>query len=616
VAEEEVVIGIDLGTTNSVVATVEGSQPVVLKSRSGANLTPSIVAVTATGRRIVGQLAKRQALTNATETVYASKRLIGRKFSSPQVQEAIKRLPYGVVCGAHDDVRIKLGGRDIALPEISAMILRELKADAEAWAGKPVTKAVITVPAYFNDGQRQATKDAGMVAGLDVLRIINEPTAAALAYGLGKKVDGKIAVYDLGGGTFDISVLEVHDGVFEVIATGGDTFLGGEDYDHRILDWLADEFQRLHGKDLRKEPQVLQRLKDAAEKAKMELSTQTEASINLPFIAAPAQGGAALHLQTTLTRERLNELTEPLTRRTVAICEQVLREARVKPIDLKEVILVGGMTRMPRIVDAVKHAFVREPCASVNPDEVVALGAAVQAQALMQANAEVMLLDVTPMSLGLVVAGGFVRKLIPRNTTLPTATTEVFNTARDGQTSVKIIVVQGENDVAHQNEMLGEFTMTGLREGVRGTVSVEVSFEIDSEGIVLVSAKDKDTGREQSIIVAATSGLTKNELVDIIDAQADDLLEAKADDELVARRDELVRTLEDGQKLLASVRQLSEKTGFGADLVARATAISEAGRRALDHGNLPNIIEALDRLTRTHMALKEVLRRATAGPSG
>jgi molecular chaperone DnaK len=616
VADKDIVIGIDLGTTNSVVATVEGGQPMVLKTRGGANLTPSIVAVTNTGRRIVGQLAKRQALTNPLETVYASKRLIGRKFTSAAVQEAMKRLPYVVVCGDHDDVRIRLGGRSVALPEISAMILRELKSDAEAWAGQPVTKAVITVPAYFNDGQRQATKDAGMVAGLDVLRILNEPTAAALAYGLGKNVDGKIAVYDLGGGTFDISVLEMHEGVFEVIATGGDTYLGGEDYDHRVVDWLAEEFKRLHGSkvDLRLDRQVLQRLKDAAEKAKIDLSTATESAINLPFIHAPAAGAAALHLQTTLTRDRLNDLTQSLTQRTVNICEQVLREAHVRPADLKEVVLVGGMTRMPRVVEVVKHAFMREPCSSVNPDEVVALGAAVQAQALMQANSEVMLLDVTPMSLGLVVAGGFVRKLIPKNTTVPTSVTEVFNTARDGQTTVKIIVVQGESDVAHQNELLGEFTMTGLREGMRGAVSVEVTFEIDSEGIVLVSAKDTETGREQSIIVAASSGLTKNELVDIIDAQADDLLEAKADDALVAKRDELVRTLEDGTRLLASVRQLSAKTGFGGDLVTRADAITDAARRALDHGNLATIEEALDRLLRTHLALKEVLRRASTVP--
>ena len=614
--DREVVIGIDLGTTNSVVATLEDGKPVVLKTRAGANLTPSIVAVTNTGRRIVGQLAKRQALTNPLETVYASKRLIGRKFSSAAVQEAVKRVPYQVVCGDHDDVRIRLGGRSIALPEISAMILRELKTDAEAYAGKAVTKAVITVPAYFNDGQRQATRDAGMVAGLDVLRILNEPTAAALAYGLGKTVDGKIAVYDLGGGTFDISVLEVHADVFEVIATGGDTYLGGEDYDHRIVDWLAEEFKRLHGSkvDLRADRQTLQRLKDAAEKAKIELSTEAESKVNLPFIHAPEGGGAALHLQTTLTRDRLNDLCAALNQRTIDICEQVLREAHVSPEELKEVVLVGGMTRMPRVAELVKHAFKREPCSSVNPDEVVALGAAVQAQALMQANSEVMLLDVTPLSLGLVVAGGFVRKLIPKNTTVPTSVTEVFNTARDGQTTVKIIVVQGESDVAHQNELLGEFTMTGLREGLRGQVAVEVTFEIDSEGIVLVSAKDKDTGRESSIIVAPSSGLTRNELVDIIDAQADDLLEARADDALLEKREQLTRLLGEGVALLASVRALVEKSGQGGDVFTRASAIADAARQALGSGNLAAVTQAADRLERTHAALQEVLRRASPQP--
>jgi molecular chaperone DnaK len=612
-AERELVIGIDLGTTNSVVATVEGGQPVVIKNRAGGNLTPSIVAVAATGRKLVGQLAKRQQVTNAEQTVYASKRLIGRKFSSQEVKTAAARVPYPVVCGEHDDVRIMLGTVETAMPEISAMILREIKADAEAHFGTKVKKAVITVPAYFNDGQRQATRDAGEVAGLDVLRIINEPTAAALAYGLGKVVDGKIVVYDLGGGTFDVSVLEVREGTFEVIATGGDTFLGGEDFDHRLVDWLAAEFERETKIGLRTNKQAMQRIKDAAEKAKMDLSSAQETRVNLPFLYAPAAGGAAFHLERMITRERLVELTGDLVARTVGICEQVLKDARVKPAELKEVVLVGGMTRMPKVVESVKAWFGREPCANVNPDEVVALGAAVQADALMQKDSAVMLLDVTPMSLGLVVAGGFVRQLIPKNTTVPTSVTQVFATARDNQNTVKIIVVQGESDVAHQNEILGEFTLTGIREAPRGAVSVEVTFEIDSEGIVLVSARDKDSGREQSIIVAASGGLTRKELGDIVERQADDLLEAKAMDEADAFKATLEKSLAEAASVLADVRNLSNRTGQGADLVARAQTILDGGTQALGLGSLAAMTDANDRLTRTSMALREVLRRAVDG---
>ncbi|MGQ0503823.1 MAG: molecular chaperone DnaK, partial [Myxococcaceae bacterium] len=495
-ADRELVIGIDLGTTNSVVATVSGNQPAVIKNRTGQNLTPSVVALTKAGKRLVGQIAKRQAITNPQETIYAAKRLIGRKFSSQQVQDALKVLPYQVQCGEHDDIRVRLGGKDVSLPEISAMVLLELKLDAEAFFGRPVNKAIVTVPAYFNDGQRQATKDAGKIAGLDILRILNEPTAAALAYGFGKNVSGKLAVFDLGGGTFDVSVLEVGNNVFDVIATGGDSYLGGEDFDNRIIEWLVFGFAKEHGVDLRKDRMALQRLKDAAEKAKIELSSVKESQVNLPFICTPPGGGAALHLQRALTREKLEELTGDLCERTLTLCEQVLGEAGVKASDLKEVILVGGMTRMPRVVESVKKFFKREPCKGVHPDEVVALGAAVQAYALTSDGEEreqVLLLDVTPQSLGVAIAGGYVRKLIPKNTTVPTSMTEIFNTSKENQTTVKIMVLQGERELAHENELLGEFILTGLRQAPRGDVEIEVTFEINSEGIVSVAARDKET---------------------------------------------------------------------------------------------------------------------------
>ncbi len=608
-AERDLIIGIDLGTTNSVVATVDADQPLVVRTRQGSNLTPSVVALSAAGKRLVGQLAKRQAATNPTQTVYASKRLIGRKFSSPQVKDAVGRLAYQVACGDHDDVRVMLGGKEVALPEISAMILRELKADAEAFAGAPVTKAVITVPAYFNDGQRQATRDAGAIAGLDVLRIINEPTAAALAYGFGKTLEGKIAVFDLGGGTFDVSVLEISSGVFEVIATGGDTFLGGEDFDNRIIDWLAAAFLAENRVDLKADRMALQRLKDAAEKAKIDLSTQHEAQINLPFISTLAAGGA-LHLQAQLTRKQLEELTFDLVQKTIDICDAVLREARVKPLDLREMILVGGMTRMPRVFEAVRSHFKRDPCTSVNPDEVVALGAAVQGAALTQERHEVVLLDVTPLSLGVAVAGGYVRRLIPRNTTVPTSVTELFNTSKDGQTTVKIIVLQGESEIAHQNELLGEFTLTGLRQARRGEVEVAVTFEINSEGIVSVSARDKETGAVQSITVTASGGLTRDELFDIMDSQADYLLETRSTDELISRKEELTSLLMEVQGLVVLVEKATAGTEFGADAVSKAKKVMEVARGAVERGNLAAVTESISQLTRAATVFQAVLQRS------
>jgi molecular chaperone DnaK len=608
-ADREPVIGIDLGTTNSVVASVQGPTPSVIRGRSGSSLLPSVVAWSKTGKLLVGQIAKRQAITNPTDTVYAAKRLIGRKYSSEQTQQALTVLPYTVEAGEHDDIRILLGPRRYALPEISAMVLKELKLDAEAFFGKPVKKAVITVPAYFNDGQRQATKDAGKIAGLEVLRIINEPTAAALAYGFGKSINGKIAVFDLGGGTFDISVLEIGSGVFDVIATGGDTYLGGEDFDNRVIEWLVFDFAREHGVDLRRDRMALQRLKDASEKAKIELSTARETQVNLPFISTPQGGGAALHLQKTLTRDKLDELCVDLVKRTVTICDQVLAEAKVKPVDLKEMILVGGMTRMPRVQDAVKEYFRREPCKGVHPDEVVALGAAVQADALTNEASDVVLLDVTPQSLGVAIAGGYVRKLIQKNTTVPTSVTEIFNTSRDSQTTVKIMVLQGESEVAHQNELLGEFILTGLRDAKRGEVEIDVTFEINSEGIVSVAARDRETGQQQSIQVTASGGLTEEELKHILEEQADLLLEARSEEVVKVRQTELRGLMREVTELIPQLQQATNGSEFGQDAVGKANRALESARQVVERGDLNRVTESIDTLTRTLSLFRGVLQR-------
>ena len=607
--EREPVIGIDLGTTNSVVAFMQDGTPTVIQNRASSNLTPSVVALSKTGKMLVGQIAKRQAITNASDTVYAAKRLIGRKFSSPQTQDGVKSLPYLVSSGDHDDVRIQLGDKHFSVPEISAMVLRELKLDAEAFFGKSVRKAVITVPAYFNDGQRQATKDAGRIAGLEVLRIINEPTAAALAYGFGKSVNGKIAVFDLGGGTFDVSVLDVSSGVFDVIATGGDTYLGGEDFDNRLIEWLVFDFAKENGIDLRKDRMALQRLKDSSEKAKIELSTSKETQVNLPFISSPPGGGTALHLQKTLTREKFEELCGDLIAKTITICEQVLNEAKVKPTDLKEMVLVGGMTRVPKVIDAVKTYFRRDPCKGVHPDEVVALGAAVQADALTNEDSEVVLLDVTPQSLGVAVAGGYVRRLIPRNTTVPTSVTEVFNTSKDDQTTVKIMVLQGEAEVAHQNELLGEFILTGLRQARRGEVEVDVTFEINSEGIVSVSARDRETGLQQSIQVTASGGLTEEELKRILEEQADLMLEARTGEEMQLRKMELKGLITETEELIPRLDQATQGSEFGQDAITKAKGTLENARTAFDAPVLSKVTESIDALTRTISLFKGVLER-------
>lgn len=505
------VIGIDLGTTNSCVAVMEDHHPVVIPSKGGYRTTPSVFAVTEKDKKLVGHLAKRQAITNPQNTIYSAKRLIGRRYDSPEIKKAVRTYSYQIVKGPHDDVRIICGGKEYSLPEVSAMIIIEMKRIAEDYLGEKVNEAVITVPAYFNDSQRQATKDAGIVAGLEVLRIINEPTAAALAYGMIKKRgEEKIAVYDLGGGTFDISILELGANVFEVISTAGDTYLGGEDFDARIVDYLIEEFAKTTGIDLRKDRMALQRLADASEKAKCELSSIKETQISLPFIASDAQGPK--HLDLKLTREKLEELTRDIVKRTIEICEQTLQQAKLKKEDIDEVILVGGQTRSPIVQEIVKNFFGKQPHKGVHPDEVVAVGAAVQASALTEEKTELLLLDVTPLSLGIATHGGYFTTLIERNTTVPVCKSHIFTTARDNQTKVNIRVLQGESDRADDNELLGEFMLSGIRRAKKGEPEIEVSFDINADGIVNVSAKDLETGKEQSITVTASSGLTDEEV--------------------------------------------------------------------------------------------------------
>ncbi len=511
------VIGIDLGTTNSCVAVMEGGEPVVIPNQEGGRVTPSVVAFTKSGERLVGLTAKRQAITNPENTIYSIKRFMGRKYD--EVLDEIKEVPYKVVRGPNGDVRVSVGGREYSPPEISAMILQKMKQTAEDYLGEKVTDAVITVPAYFNDSQRQATKDAGRIAGLNVRRIINEPTAASLAYGLDKKKDQKIAVFDLGGGTFDISILEIGDGVFEVKATNGDTHLGGDDFDQRIIDWLADEFKKEYGIDLRNDPMALQRLKEAAERAKCELSTALETNINLPFITADASGPK--HLNMTLTRAKLEQLVDDLIQRTVGPCEQALRDAKLRPEDIDEVILVGGMTRMPKVQEMVRKIFGKEPHKGVNPDEVVAIGAAIQGGVLGGEVRDILLLDVTPLSLGIETKGGIFTKLIERNTTIPTRKSEIFTTAEDNQTAVEIHVLQGEREMAMYNKSIGRFHLTGIPPAPRGVPQIEVTFDIDANGILNVSAKDLATGKAQSIRIEASSGLTEQEIQRMIkDAEA------------------------------------------------------------------------------------------------
>src|SRR5256884_4663051 len=505
------VIGIDLGTTNSVIAVMEGGEPTVLENSEGSRLTPSVVAITKSGERLVGQVAKRQAVTNPENTIFSIKRLMGRKYDDPEVQRTMKNVPYKITRAPNGDVRVVLGGREYSPPEISAMILQKMRVDAEAKLGEKVNQAVITVPAYFNDAQRQATKDAGTIAGLEVLRIINEPTAASLAYGLDKKKgEETIAVYDLGGGTFDISILLLGEGVFEVKSTNGDTHLGGDDFDQRIVDWIADEFRKEQGIDLRKDRMALQRLKEAAERAKIELSSSIQTEINLPFISADASGPK--HLVMTLTRARLEQLVGDLIERTRGPVMKALEDAGIRASDVHEVVLVGGQTRMPAVIDLVRKIFGKEPHKGVNPDEVVAVGAAIQAGVLKGDVKDVLLLDVTPLSLGVETLGGVMTRLIERNTTIPARKGETFSTAEDNQPAVEIHVLQGERELARDNKSLGHFRLEGIAPAPRGMPQIEVTFDIDANGILNVTARDKATGREQKITITASSGLSKDEI--------------------------------------------------------------------------------------------------------
>ncbi|TME11787.1 MAG: molecular chaperone DnaK [Chloroflexi bacterium] len=554
------VIGIDLGTTNSVVAVIEAGEPTVLENSEGSRLTPSVVAITKGGERLVGQVAKRQAVTNPENTIFSIKRLMGRKYDDPEVQRTLKSVPYKITRAANGDARVKLAGREYSPPEISAMILQKLKLDAEAKLGEKITQAVITVPAYFNDAQRQATKDAGTIAGLDVLRIINEPTAASLAYGLDKKKDETIAVYDLGGGTFDISILQLGEGVFEVKATNGDTHLGGDDFDQRIIDWLADEFRKEQGIDLRKDRMALQRLKEAAEKAKIELSSTQQTEINLPFISADASGPK--HLVMTLTRARLEQLVGDLIERTRGPVMKALEDAGIKASDVNEVVLVGGQTRMPAVIDLVRKIFGKEPHKGVNPDEVVAIGAAIQAGVLKGEVKDVLLLDVTPLSLGVETLGGVMTRLIERNTTIPTRKSELFSTAEDNQPAVEIHVLQGERELARDNKSLGRFRLEGIAPAPRGVPQIEVTFDIDANGILNVTARDKATGREQKITITASSGLSKEEVERMVreaelhaqeDRQREEEIETRNRADSLAYQAE--RTLKDvGEKLSPGLR--------------------------------------------------------------
>ncbi len=545
------VIGIDLGTTNSCVSTMEGGNPVVIPNSEGSRTTPSVVAVSKTGEILVGQVAKRQAITNPTSTIFSVKRFMGRNYN--EVTSEIANFPYKVKPGPNNDVRIAMGGKDYSPPEISAMILQYMRKAAEDYLGQKVTQAIITVPAYFNDSQRQATKDAGRIAGLEVLRIINEPTAASLAYGLDKKKDEKIAVFDLGGGTFDISVLEIGEGVFEVRSTNGDTHLGGDDFDKRIMDWLIDEFKKSDSIDLSRDPMALQRLKEAAEKAKIELSSTLQTNINLPFITADQNGPR--HLNLTLTRAKYEQLVDDLIQRTIEPCKKAMADAHLNTSEIDEVILVGGMTRMPKVQEVVKSLFGKEPHKGVNPDEVVAVGAGVQGGVLAGDVKDVLLLDVTPLSLGIETLGGVFTKLIERNTTIPTKKSEVFSTAADNQTSVEVHVLQGERDLASYNKTIGRFFLDGIPQAPRGIPQIEVSFDIDANGILNVSARDKATGKEQTIRITASSGLTEQEIQKMVKDAETHASEDHANREKVEMRNRA------DQEIYQTEKQLKEFEG-------------------------------------------------------
>jgi molecular chaperone DnaK len=600
------IIGIDLGTTNSVVSVMEGGQAVVIPNQEGGRTTPSVVAFTKTGERLVGTVAKRQSVTNPENTVYSIKRFMGRRFS--EVSEEMKLVPYKVVAGENGDARVEINGKRYSPPEISAMILTKLKEAAEAYLGEKVTKAVITVPAYFNDSQRQATKDAGQIAGLEVMRIINEPTAAALAYGLDKKKNETIAVYDFGGGTFDISILEVGDGVVEVKSTNGDTHLGGDNIDQRIIDWLVQEFKKETGVDVSKDQMALQRLKEAAEKAKIELSTVLETEINLPFLTADASGPK--HMNVKLTRARLEQMVADILDRASGPCRQALTDAAVTPAQIDEVVLVGGSTRMPKVQQQVRDLFAKEPNKSVNPDEVVAVGAAVQGGVLGGEVKDVLLLDVTPLSLGIETLGGVFTRLIERNTTIPTRKSEIFSTASDSQTSVEIKVFQGERAMAADNKMLGVFQLVGIPPAPRGIPQVEVTFDIDANGILNVTAKDKATNNEQKITITSSSGLAKDEVEKMArdaDAHASDDRKKKEEIESRNRADAMVYNIE---KMLKEHRDKVSAE----DAKAVDDALAET-KKAMSEGGIDHINQATSKLETASHKLAEAMYKASSQQS-